>query len=170
MKDIAETLAGTPIPTILVIAGILFLLMSVAEKISGHLTIPETRKKQALILGLALLAVGVALFVLQSTPNSPDAVETTTPSPPNSPDPDVSKTQSACDRQVAELEDMDWAEMTEEQQKHLSVIGWVAESWTADEYSPSRGTVFKKLLPGKQAAVLGLGICPDGWDKWEGSH
>ncbi len=40
MVEMVQALAGTPIPTILVVAGIVFLLLSVADKVSGHLTIP----------------------------------------------------------------------------------------------------------------------------------
>jgi hypothetical protein len=98
MTDFLKTLTDMSIENILVIAGILFLLMSVAEKISGHLTIPETRKKQALIIGLALLAVGVALFVLPlllPLLKSPEVEESLQPTPTTQ-EPVGSTTSLAC--------------------------------------------------------------------------
>ena len=163
MTEIIQTLAGTPIPTILVIAGILFLLMSVAEKISGHLTIPETRKKQALVLGLALLVVGVALS-LQSTPNSRNSSDpgvSETPSPPISPVPGVGKTPSGCD-----WEKFDWADIAQEQREHLSVLGWTAEIWDDDALLPAtEGKDFDDLSTDEQAAARALGCSfrPSDW-------
>ena len=66
MLELLETLSGTPIPTILVVAGILFLLLSFSGGLSGKLTIPETRQKLAGFTGALLLGLGVLIYVVPS--------------------------------------------------------------------------------------------------------
>lgn len=58
------SLQNTPLPTILVIGGILFLVLAVASELGGKITIAPQRQKSALILGIGLLAIGVALYFI----------------------------------------------------------------------------------------------------------
>jgi hypothetical protein len=63
MDAFIEALQKTPIPTILVVAGIVFLLLSIAGQLAGRLTVPPERQRQAAIIGGLLLVVGVALHI-----------------------------------------------------------------------------------------------------------
>jgi hypothetical protein len=63
VKDIFEALQNTPIPTILVVAGIAFLLLSVAGQLAGRIAVPPERQRHATIIGGLLLVVGVALNI-----------------------------------------------------------------------------------------------------------
>lgn len=56
-------LISTPIPTILVVSGVLFLLLSVVsvQRIMGELSIPPPRQKYAAVIGLLLTTLGVGL-------------------------------------------------------------------------------------------------------------
>lgn len=57
-------LKETPIPTILVIAGIAFLLLSIAGQLAGRIAVPPERQRWAAVVGSMLLVAGVALYVV----------------------------------------------------------------------------------------------------------
>lgn len=82
------SLQNTPLPTILVIGGILLLVLAVASELGGKITIAPQRQKSALILGIGLLAIGVALYFIPEgngkEAESPPAQETTAPAAPTS--------------------------------------------------------------------------------------
>jgi hypothetical protein len=72
MESLVNALKDTPIPTILVLAGIFFLVLAVADQIAGKVVIDPSRRKNAVGIGSLLLVAGVVLqFVLKSTPSSP---------------------------------------------------------------------------------------------------
>jgi hypothetical protein len=64
MAAVLEALKDFPIPTILVIAGIAFLLLSIAGQLAGRIAVPPERQRQAAIIGSILLVSGVALFIV----------------------------------------------------------------------------------------------------------
>jgi hypothetical protein len=63
MESMITALKDTPIPTILVIAGIAFLLLSTVDQLAGRISVPPEQRRQAKIIGCLLLVVGVALYV-----------------------------------------------------------------------------------------------------------
>jgi hypothetical protein len=88
MESLLAALKNTPIPTIMVVAGIVFLLLSMAGQLAGRITVPPERQRQATIIGCLLVVVGVALHVvpqLQSrgprvlSPSSPSSKIWTSP-------------------------------------------------------------------------------------------
>jgi hypothetical protein len=84
MDTILTALKDTPIPTILVIAGIAFLLLSIAGQLAGRIAVPPERQRQATIIGCLLVVVGVALHVVPPllNPPAPSGVSAPTPSKP----------------------------------------------------------------------------------------
>jgi hypothetical protein len=50
MDSVIATLKDTPVPTILVVAGIVFLLLSIAGQLAGRIAVPPERQRQAAIL------------------------------------------------------------------------------------------------------------------------
>lgn len=64
MTDALKIIAETPIPTILVVAGIVFLLLSFADKVYGQIAVSEKRRIYAFVSGAVLVAggLGVNLF------------------------------------------------------------------------------------------------------------
>jgi hypothetical protein len=64
MESVFAALKDTPIPTILVIAGIAFLLLSIAGQLAGRIAVAPERQRWAAIIGGGLLAIGVALHVV----------------------------------------------------------------------------------------------------------
>jgi hypothetical protein len=63
MDALMAALKDTPIPTILVVAGVVFLLLSIAGQLAGRIVVPPERQRQAAIIGCLLLVVGVVLHV-----------------------------------------------------------------------------------------------------------
>jgi hypothetical protein len=84
MENVITALKDTPIPTLLVIAGIVFLLLSIAGQLAGRITVPPERQRQATIIGCLLVVVGVALHVMPSRliPPEPQGVPAPTPHKP----------------------------------------------------------------------------------------
>ncbi len=156
MDKIIGAFADTPIPTILVVAGILFLLLSVAEKVSGHLTIPEARKKQALGLGVVLLSVGVFLSV--STAEDPTSLASS--------DLPSSKVQSLSDVAAIDWEEATWSGMKPEHRALWEKLGHTAETWAETAPAPAtENTDFNDLLPDQKKAAEMLGYTAVKWNK-----
>jgi hypothetical protein len=74
-------LKDTPIPTILVVAGIVFLLLSIAGQLAGRIVVPPERQREAAIIGGFLLVVGVALHI--APPKLFDGPPVPPPKPPS---------------------------------------------------------------------------------------
>jgi hypothetical protein len=85
MESVLAALKDTPIPTILVIAGIVFLLLAIAGQLAGRIVVAPERQRWAGVIGSVLLAAGIVLYVVpQGRPASPktEGVPTSRPSPP----------------------------------------------------------------------------------------
>lgn len=63
MLEFLSALAKTPLPTLLCIAGVLFLLLSVSGGLSGKIQIPAAKQKTTAIIGAALLIVGLVIYL-----------------------------------------------------------------------------------------------------------
>jgi hypothetical protein len=85
MESVFGALKDTPIPTILVIAGIVFLLLAIAGQLAGRIVVAPERQRWAAVIGGVLLAAGIVLYVVpQGRLTSPktEGVPTSRPSPP----------------------------------------------------------------------------------------
>jgi hypothetical protein len=83
MESVVAVLKDTPVPTILVVAGILFLLLAIAGQVAGRITVAPERQRWAAVMGSILLIAGLALYVVPPArliPPSPP--EVTAPTPP----------------------------------------------------------------------------------------
>jgi hypothetical protein len=73
MENVFTALKDTPIPTILVIGGLLFLLLSMAGQLIGHIVVPPERQRWAAVAGAVLLVAGIGLHVIpQVWPSASD--------------------------------------------------------------------------------------------------
>jgi hypothetical protein len=87
MDSVLAALEDTLIPTILVVAGIGFLLLSVAGHLAGRMVVPPERQRWAAVMGGILLLAGVALSVVppaQLMPSRPPDVPPPIPPKPGS--------------------------------------------------------------------------------------
>jgi hypothetical protein len=87
MESIIGALKDTPIPTILVIAGIVFLLLAIAGQLAGRIAVAPERQRWAALIGGGLLAIGLALHIvpqlkLRVTPPPVERVPTSEPFTP----------------------------------------------------------------------------------------
>ena len=64
MDSAIAALKDTPIPTILVVAGIVFLLLSIAGQLAGKIAVPVERQRLAAIIGGVLIVMGITLHVI----------------------------------------------------------------------------------------------------------
>ena len=85
MGNIMDALKDTPIPTLLVVAGIVFLLLSIAGQLAGRIVVPPERQRQALLLGCVLVVVGIALHIAPPRSASPQLPAVSPGPPPKTP-------------------------------------------------------------------------------------
>ena len=67
MEELVLALQNTPLPTILVVAGILFWLLSLSGGFVGKIAIPKTRQSQAAIIGTIMLLLGITVHIIPVT-------------------------------------------------------------------------------------------------------
>lgn len=96
MKDVLIEIAKTPLPTILVLAGIFFLFLAIAGKFGTSISVLPQKQKLAGLLGGILLIGGVSLYFLRTglmppvpqqpqTNKRPPQTQTTDPAPAPAP-------------------------------------------------------------------------------------
>jgi hypothetical protein len=70
VTEILTALKGTPIPTLLIIAGIVFLLLGLTGGFAGKVRVPEHRQRGTTLIGGALVAVGLIVNFLVVPPST----------------------------------------------------------------------------------------------------
>jgi hypothetical protein len=70
MDSIVSVLKDTPIPTILVVSGIVFLFLALAGQIAGRLEVPPERQKWSALAGALLLSAGLLLYLIPAHPQA----------------------------------------------------------------------------------------------------
>jgi hypothetical protein len=68
MEGLVAVLKDTPIPTILVVSGIVFLFLALAGQIAGKLEVPPERQKWSALAGAVLLSAGLLLYISPARP------------------------------------------------------------------------------------------------------
>jgi hypothetical protein len=71
LNDLLSALSSTPLPTILVVAGILFWILAIAGSLAGKITVEKGKQKTAGLVGTALIALGLVLFFVPSNQPEP---------------------------------------------------------------------------------------------------
>ena len=62
INPILQTLAGTPLPTILLLAGVGFLVLAVANSIGGRINLSKNGKRLSAFFGITLAIMSVILY------------------------------------------------------------------------------------------------------------
>jgi hypothetical protein len=81
MDAIIRAVNQTPLPTILVVAGIFFLLLTVVSQFMGKITVAPGKQKWAGVIGAILLSSGIALQAIPSPQPGPNPPVPTPPAP-----------------------------------------------------------------------------------------
>jgi uncharacterized protein YecT (DUF1311 family) len=87
VDDLLGARSHTPLPTILMVAGIFFWILAIAGSLAGKITVEPAKQKTAAVVGTAFIALG--LFLIFFTPES----ERTGTAPPAATPPTASATQ-----------------------------------------------------------------------------
>jgi uncharacterized protein YecT (DUF1311 family) len=109
VNDLLNTLSHTPLPTILVVAGILFWILAVSGSVAGKISVEPAKQRTAAIVGTWFIALGMVLLyapdrahhddeaaatakpvqppVAQATPNPAATLANTTSAPAPAPAP-----------------------------------------------------------------------------------
>jgi uncharacterized protein YecT (DUF1311 family) len=93
VNDLLNTLSHTPLPTILVVAGIGFWVLAIAGSVAGKITVEPGKQKTAGVLGTAFLILGLILFFAPG-PIDQGGSETTTKTTERSDSPPVNSDQN----------------------------------------------------------------------------
>jgi hypothetical protein len=94
MDSIIGLLKDTPIPTILVVSGIIFLFLALAGSVAGKLEMPPTRQKWSAVVSLVLITAGLLLYVAPAAPGVVAAPPSPTPLPAMATQPAASLTEA----------------------------------------------------------------------------
>ncbi len=66
MNELLGTLGSTPLPTILVVAGIMFWILAIAGSVAGKITLEPGKQRTAGLAGTAFIVLGLILFFAPS--------------------------------------------------------------------------------------------------------
>jgi uncharacterized protein YecT (DUF1311 family) len=80
--DLFKTISETPLPTIFVVAGILFWILAIAGSLAGKITIEPGMRLTAQVAGTVLIALGVTIFLAPSRTDQLATEPTQKPVPP----------------------------------------------------------------------------------------
>jgi hypothetical protein len=100
VKDILGTLQvlqNTPVPNLLVVAGLVFLLLAFTGRIGAVVELPNRRQKWAGVFGTLLLIFGIGLFIVPSSQSN------STPSDVKEKSPDLPTSQPPADVPTIEM-------------------------------------------------------------------
>lgn len=75
LLSIISELQKTSIPNLLVIAGIVFLLLSFVGELGAIIKLPKDKQKPVGIIGVVLLVFGIGMYLIPSTPNTVNSPE-----------------------------------------------------------------------------------------------
>jgi len=62
--DLLLKLSNSPVPNVLVISGVVFILLAVVGKIGATLSVPQNRQRMSAVVGTSLLVCGIIVFML----------------------------------------------------------------------------------------------------------
>jgi len=96
-ESIINALKDTPVPIILVWAGLFFILLAYVNKLGGMIVVQPNQRRSAIFIGLLLLTIGIVLNLaptsqsnLAEIASNPPPTQVSTPTPsPSSPDSQV---------------------------------------------------------------------------------
>jgi hypothetical protein len=139
MEDVLSTLADTPIPTILVISGVIFLVLAISDQIAGKISVNPGARKYAALIGGILVVTGIALYLVPTTGTQISAVD----GPDNDRDKPATKSEVETSTTAA---DTNPAELATSSEVEISTTDTVAEGDGAINKSVNLGEINGRLL------------------------
>lgn len=117
METFLNTIQKTPLSTILILAGLLFILLGFVTKLGGIIEVSPEQKRWTIPTGLLVLAIGLVLNFATPTPNTTSAPTIT----PINPETTISSGWQICNQ--SNEEKIYVAYNTKDDQ------GWVRKGW-----------------------------------------
>jgi len=84
VNDLLSTLSHTPLPTIFVVAGIMFWVLAIAGSLAGKIIVEPGNEKTAGLVGTAFIILGLMLLFFVPSPTNQSGPEATL-KPPQTP-------------------------------------------------------------------------------------
>ncbi|WP_017301307.1 hypothetical protein [Nodosilinea nodulosa] len=173
--DIIEALKNTPIPTLLIFAGLFFILLAFVSKVGGFIEVQPAQQKWAAPIGIALLVFGLILAL--KAPPEPIKTEPTPPEPTNSSAPTVTPQPTGCAAFFVEGDILNW-EITGENSRHVNggtlrieAVDAAAGTWRGEQMTEPNGSsdrVFLDLTGSFQGNEMTLNN-PSQRETWSGT-
>jgi hypothetical protein len=69
MRDVLAAIKDTPLPTLLVLAGLFFILLALVQSLSGRIQVEPGQRRASLAIGGVLAALGVGLHLAHDRPS-----------------------------------------------------------------------------------------------------
>ena len=175
METYLQLLRDTPVPTILVIAGIFFLFISILQKAGTSIVIKPGKEKFSVVTGIVLLVSGIGLYMVPpSSLNIPSATPTDSGLPVISASPPVAVTDDkgtigrikivtqsplSGDQSVFGISVKRGAELALEQLGNpLAQMGYQVELVPYDDQAnPEVGVINAKQIVADQEVLCGVG-------------
>jgi len=81
METVFNAIQKTPVPVILIFAGLLFLLLGFVTKLGGMIEVSPEQKRWTIPIGLLVLAIGLVVLYFTPAPDLNTAITDPKPSP-----------------------------------------------------------------------------------------
>ncbi len=140
--EIIDALKNTPIPTILIFAGLFFILLAFVSKVGGVIEVQPAQQKWSAPIGIALLVFGLVL-ALNAPPDTDFSSANPSPSATSLVPPPLT-----CAALLSQGTTLTWSTRNfgkEDNSGTLQVVGASAEAkkWEGDQLTKTDGTVFR---------------------------
>lgn len=132
MTELISSLKDTPLPILLILAGLFFLLLSVAAKVGGAIEVSPAQQKIAIPIGLSLLSLGIILHF--QSPKLADSIST----------PNPQEKSSKCSQFIRIGNDLNWKivgpnGIINAGTLEIISVNAVAKEWEAEQITQTKG-------------------------------
>jgi hypothetical protein len=132
VTELISSLKDTPLPILLILAGLFFLLLSVAAKVGGAIEVSPTQQKIAIPIGLSLLSLGIILNF--QSPKLADNIST----------PGTQEKPSKCGQFIGIGNDLNWKivgpnGIINAGTLEIISVNAVAKEWEAEQITQTKG-------------------------------
>ncbi|PZV01889.1 MAG: hypothetical protein DCF32_15655 [Leptolyngbya sp.] len=141
--EIIDAIKNTPIPTILIFAGLFFILLAFVSKVGGVIEVQPAQQKWAAPIGLALLVFGLVLAL-----NAPPATNSSDTEPSPSATSIVPPPPISCAALLSQGTTLTWSTRNfgkGDNSGTLQILSANAEDkkWEGDQVTKADGAVFR---------------------------
>jgi hypothetical protein len=176
MGDVIKVLKDTPIPTILIWAGLFFLLLAFVSKLGGVIEVQPNQKRSAIFIGLLLLTIGLALNITPTflSISQPTPFPSLEPNPSStSPKPVESSLQDTCSSILREGNILNWKIRNYRKLGNIGTleiknVDSVTGGWIGDQITENKDDIKIRVTGTFSSSTMSL-IHPNGAERWFGN-